>query len=55
MEMYGWRSLTMLRRYAQGLDKRAQDTGRRMEAFMERNQAHPNPVRLSLGTNFNDD
>lgn len=35
MEMCGWKNVAMLRRYAQGLDKRAQDTGRKMEAFME--------------------
>jgi integrase len=37
-EMCGWKTLTMLRRYAQGLEKRAQETGRKMEAFMDRSQ-----------------
>jgi integrase len=36
MEMCGWRTVTMLKRYAQGLETRAQDTGRKMEAFLDR-------------------
>jgi integrase len=45
MEMCGWKNVAMLRRYAQGLVNRAQDTARKMEAFMEQQR----PTQIPRG------
>jgi hypothetical protein len=38
MEMCGWRTNARLKRYALALDNRAQDSGRKLEAFMDAQQ-----------------